>query len=400
MQFSRRDIGTHPGEGCVIVGLRRVGKSFMLYQIMSDIVKAGGTWQSFLYVNLEDDRLEQFTLADFDVLKQCYEEMYDTRPIFFLDEVQAINGWEKFVRRLADQKYSVYVTGSNAKMLSSELSSTLGGRLFEMAAYPLSFNEFLTLRGIELEPQAALTQASILSKIAVQYMEFGGMPEVALAAQSMKRMVISNQFNAIFFRDLVLRHRLRGDKALRTLFKKVAESVMQPQSFARLAHVVSSAGQKVKQETIAQYLSQMIESLIIFPLENIASSLSERTTTRKYYFIDNAFIQLFVMNPAAHLLENLVAITLHKKYQDEVMYYNSNVEVDFVVPSQGLAVQATIEMSDTSTFERECAALIKLAKWKPEVYNKLVIVTLSDERTVEISGHQINIFPLWKWLLN
>ena len=400
IQYVPRYMGDMPAGGSVLVGLRRVGKSYMLYQIMSELANAGHPWESFLYLNMEDERLEQFSLADFDELKQCYEELFDSRPIFFLDEVQVIEGWEKFVRRVVDQKYTVYVTGSNAKMLSSELSSTLGGRLFEKYVYPFSFKEFLTLKGAQIQKHSEFTQEALLHKAAEEYLQYGGLAEVILSQEPLKRSIISNQFNAIFFRDLLIRHKIRGDRALRTMIRKMAESVLHPQSFARLAHVVSSSGQNIKQSTIASYVDYMIESLIIFPLENMAASISERTTIRKYYFSDNSFVKLFVANPNAHLLENLVALTLRKRFGDDLMYFNYNVEVDFVVPSQGLAVQATLEMLETSTFERECSALFKLAEWKNDVFYDLKIVTLSEERTVEYASHKIAIVPLWKWLLD
>lgn len=399
VKFIPRDQNVVSQHGAVMVGLRRVGKSYMLYQIMSQLVEQGHSWNEFLYVNFEDERLDSFALDDFDSLKTSYEEMYDTRPIFFLDEVHVVSGWEKFVRRLADQKYMLYITGSNARMLSGDISSRLGGRLMEHHIRPFSFDEFLRAKNVEVDVTWEYSQASLLAKEAAEYLYNGGMPEVLFAPAHQKRAELSNQFNAIFFRDILTRYSIRGEAALRTMLRKLAEGVMQPVAYARLAHVVSSSGQKVKAETIASYMAYVIESLMVFPLENMAAPLSERTTIRKYYFADPGFLQLFVFNPVAHQLENLVASTLYARYGDELYYYNCNIEVDFVVPSVGLAVQVSVEMTESDTFTRECSALVKLLNYNSNI-QKLQIVTLHDDKEIVFESQSISVIPLWKWLRN
>ena len=142
---------TLPSDGfpChVFVGVRRAGKSFLLYQKMQQMLASGHKWEEMLYLNFEDDRLTQFETADFELLLEVHAEMYGKRPMLFLDEAQNIVGWEKFARRLADAKYAVWITGSNAKMLSSEVMTTLGGRYLPIEVYPYSFKEFLHAKQI------------------------------------------------------------------------------------------------------------------------------------------------------------------------------------------------------------------------------------------------------------
>ena len=136
-----RDIEFMDGLNYVFVGLRHAGKSYLMFQRIAQLIKQGHKREEILYFNFEDDRIDSLDVSDLDLIKTCYEEMYDCRPVFFLDEVQLVDRWEKFARRLADQKYQVYITGSNAKMLSSEIATTLGGRYMIHEVYPYSFVE-------------------------------------------------------------------------------------------------------------------------------------------------------------------------------------------------------------------------------------------------------------------
>ena len=125
----------------VLVGVRRAGKSYMLYHRIQQLLAEGHGWDEILYLNFEDERLENFTSEDFNRLLECHQEMYGKRPMLFLDEIQNIEGWHKFARRMADSNYTILITGSNAKMLSGEINTTLGGRFLTSEIYPYSFKE-------------------------------------------------------------------------------------------------------------------------------------------------------------------------------------------------------------------------------------------------------------------
>ena len=380
----------------VFVGLRRAGKSFLMFQRIRQLLKAGHSAGEVLYFNFEDDRLPKLETELLERIKTCYEEMFDCRPIFFLDEVQLVPGWEKFVRRLADQKYRVYVTGSNAKMLSAEIATTLGGRFMVHPVYPCSFPEFLTLSGINAtEKNARYRERVRLVKAFENYLRSGGLPE--LVHVSGKREWLSNLYQKIFFGDLVSRYQIRNDFALRVLVRKLAESVKQPSSFTRLAHVVSASGKRISTDTVIDYLGYLKESWLIFPLENYSAKLADRESNKKHYFVDNGILNLFLLDPVASLLENLVAIQLRKRYGDEVYYYHSGIEVDFVVPDRQLAVQVCTSLADPETKEREVDALQKLSKRCP-IKNRL-IVTQDEEADIQTSEGAIEVVPAWKWLL-
>lgn len=392
-----RDIHLSAQLNYVFVGLRRAGKSYLMYQQIQNLLKEGHKVEEILYFNFEDDRLVNLTVEDLDLIKVCYEELYAYRPIFFLDEIQIVQHWERFARRLADQKYRVYVTGSNAKMLSSEIATTLGGRFIVQNVYPFSFQEYLNANNIMVEPTWYFKNRAEIVRSFSEYFYYGGLPELELVEGAEKRQWLSNLFNKIFFGDLITRYSIRNDLAMKVLIRKLAESVKQPSSFSRLSNIVSSAGAKTTTDTIIDYLEFLQATWLIFSLENYASKLAEKVSNRKYYFIDNGLLNLFLIDPMTSLLENLVAITLRKKYEEELYFYHQNIEVDFYVPVEKLAVQVSYSLKEETTRKREITALLKMAAVM-EV-DKLLIITNDEEEVITENGKEINVIPIWKWLL-
>ena len=393
-----RNVELVDGLNYVFVGLRHAGKSYLMFQRIAQLIEQGHKKEEILYFNFEDDRIDSLDVKDLDLIKTCYEEMYDSRPIFFLDEIQLVDRWEKFARRLADQKYQVYITGSNAKMLSSEIATTLGGRYMIHEVYPYSFQEYLNANGIDIhEKNALFTFGKQIVKLANTYFQHGGLPETV--GMKEPRSWMSNLFSKIFFGDLVARYRIRNDYALRVMIRKMAESVKQPLSYNRIASIVSSTGKKLSTDAAIDYVEYMTESWLILPYENLYGKLQDKESNRKYYFIDNGLLHLFLIDANTSLLENIVAVTLRRKYGAGSYFWNSkNAEVDFVVPEEGLAIQVSYSMADADTFKRETDALIKLGY--VQSITKMVVVTMEEESCVEKDGYHIELVPLWKWLLS
>lgn len=396
ISFERRQYDLEPAANYVFVGLRRAGKSYLMYQQIHNLLDAGHSIEEILYFNFEDDRIDAVDKSDLDMIKTCYEEMYDCRPIFFLDEIQNIAGWEKFARRLADTGYRVYITGSNAKMLSSEIATTLGGRYMMMDVYPFTFSEYLMFKRIDVSDQNVLYKyRNDIMKAFEEYFHDGGLPETLLMND--KRSWTSSLFNKIFFGDLVARHQIRNDFALRLLIRKLAESVKQPTSYNRVANIVSTAGKKISVDTVIDYIAYLQESWLILPFENLSARLSERGSNKKYYFVDNGLLGLFLIDANTSLLENIVAIRLRQKYGDQVYFYNKNIEVDFVVTDEDIAIQVAYSLVDPETEKREVDALLKFNAVMP--MQQLMIITKEEERVIVKNGIEINVTPIWKWAL-
>ena len=397
VELTPRTVELANGLNYVFVGLRHVGKSYLMFQRIAQLIEQGHKREEILYFNFEDDRIDFMGGSDLDLIKVCYEEMYDCRPIFFLDEIQLVDRWEKFARRLADQKYQVYITGSNAKMLSSEIATTLGGRYMIHEVYPYSLTEYLKASGIDAKAKNALyASGKDIVKQANTYMLHGGLPETV--GMKEPRSWMSNLFSKIFFGDLVARYKIRNDYALRMMIRKMAESVKQPLSYSRIASIVSSTGKRISTDAAIDYVGYMIDTWLILPYENLFGKLQDKESNRKYYFTDNGLLHLFLVDAGTSLLENVVAVTLRRKFGDGCYFWNSKAaEVDFVVPEYKLAIQVSYSLTALDTFKRETDGLIKLASVQD--VERMLVVTKEEEDIVDKDGFRIEVVPLWKWLL-
>lgn len=380
----------------VFVGVRQAGKSYLLYQTMQQLIETGTRLEDIVYVNFDDERLKEMTAMDFDLIIQAYHSMSEGQPVFFFDEIQNVDGWANFARRLANRKYQVYVTGSNAKMLSRDIETVLGGRYLDIKVFPYNFEEYLRANGIALSKGWQYgRKANELQRHFRTYFEWGGFPELVNFRE--KRIWLNSLYNRIFFNDLIVRHKIKNEDALRLCVRRLAESVMQPCSLNRLCNLVKSTGVTCSPSTIMEYVRYLQESCLLISLDNYASKFVEKETVKKHYFVDNGLLHLFINNPDTLLLENLCAITLYKKYGSNLYYFNKGVEVDFYIPEENLAIQACYRMSDETTMEREMKALQALHSFKP--LSKAMIITFEDEDVVEYNGLQIELKPVWKWVL-
>lgn len=360
----------------VFVGVRQAGKSYLLYQRVKELLGCGINLHDIVYVNFDDERLLGMTTDDFDLILQAYYSMHGGQPIFFFDEIQNVDGWANFARRLANQKHRVYVTGSNAKMLSRDIETVLGGRYLSVYVFTYSFEEYLKAIGISVSGGSQYgRKANELQRHFRTYFEWGGFPELVNFRE--KRVWLNSLYNRIFFNDLVVRHKVKNENSLRMCIRRLAESVMQPCSLNRLSNLVKSTGMPCSPSTVMEYVRYLQESCLLISLDNYASKFVDKETVKKHYFIDNGLLHLFINNPDTALLENLCAINLYKRYGKGVYYFNRNIEVDFYVPDEKLAIQASFRMSEEATLEREIKALVALHGLYETQRN--LIITYEDE---------------------
>ncbi len=384
----------------VLVGIRQAGKSYLLYQRAKQFLQAGHDIREIVYINFDDERLYDMKVEDFDLILQAYSTMYDCKPLLFFDEIQNIQGWEHFARRLANQKYRVFITGSNAKMLSRDIATTLGARYFDEKIYPYSFKEYLGAKGIILEDNWEYGKQRDLVQLQFEeYFKWGGFPELLLYQN--KRHWLNGLYEKIVLGDVIQRNNIKNEYGLRLAIKRLAENVMQPTAYNRLANMVKSTGASTSTASIIDYVRLIKDACLMFSLDNYASKFTEKETAKKHYFTDNGLLSIFLTDSKSPLLENLVAITLNKKYNHDaempnLYYYNRNIEVDFYVPEEGLAIQVSYSLEDADTRKRETSALVALHQLHP--LRKAVIITYDEEETIEAEGLQIEVIPIWKWL--
>ena len=386
----------------VLVGVRRAGKSYMLYHRIQQLLSEGLKWEDILYLNFEDERLENFGTEDFNQLLECHQEMYGKRPMMFLDEIQNIDGWHKFARRMAYSKYTIYITGSNAKMLSGEINTTLGGRFLIAEVYPYSFREFLAVHRIPTDEISLLSTEGRANVVRLfdEYMHFGGLPAAALLPA--KRNYLSSVYQKIYMGDIIARNKITNVAGIRVLVRKMAESVCRPISYNRVNNLLSTVGGKLSLATTIRYVEFCEDAWLLLRLRNYASALADKESNCKYYFIDNGILALFLINKDAMLLENVVALQLFRLYghdmeNERVYFYHEGYEVDFYVPEEELAIQVSYSLRDEDTRKREVEALEKFPK--RAACRHRIILTYDEKETITDVHGDIEVLPVWKWLL-
>ena len=390
-----RKISIEENGNYVFVGIRRAGKTYMLYQHILQLLKDGHSKQEILFINFEDERITDIKKEELHLIVECYKEMFAFEPIIFLDEIQNVEGWEHFARRLADEKRRVFITGSNAHMLSREIASTLGGRSSDLFRYPFSFTEYLEYNHITLDTHWHLAPIRTdVVRLFEGYFYNGGLPESF--SYTDKRAWLTSLYQKILYSDIVIRNNVRNEQSLRLLVRKLADSVLQPTAIKRLQNILQGDGSKVTRETISSYLGYLHDAYLIFSLCNFNDSIPQREGTKKHYFYDNGILNLFLFQPETKLLENIVAIHLYKQYGEALFYYNKNVEVDFVVPDAGLAIQVSYSLRDEQTRNREVNALVSLSRFMN--ISTALIISKDQEETIEQDGISIKVIPVWKWL--
>lgn len=387
----------------VLIGPRRAGKSYMLYKDIQNMMISGeAVAEDILYVNFEDERIASIQSEELGLVLDAYMELYDRKPFIYLDEIQNISGWEKFARRLADSKYRVMITGSNAKMLSKDISTTLGGRYIPREVFPFSFEEYLNYQGVEKprnwEYDASFCAASVRGF--ETYFHWGGFCET-FRIQG-KREWLNALYQKVLMGDIVERNQIRNPGVFRLLVRKLAESVLQPCSMNRLKNIIKSSGENISDVILKDYLEYLEDAYLIFSLSNLASPLTEKETIKKRYFIDNGILGLFLIDENEKLLENIVAIHLNRLYRNtkeetRLYYYNYGCEIDFCVPEAKLAIQVSCDISNDETYNREIGALDKFLSVNRNYTG--ILITENTEETISSKYGEIKVVPVWKWLL-
>jgi len=388
----------------VITGVRRGGKSSLMKLLATDITeKYGVPRNNILHLNFEDERFTEFDVNDFDQVYEIFLEVYHPRGknYFFLDEVQNVKGWERWVNRLYEfEDIKIFITGSNAEMLSPEISTTLTGRNRQLIIYPFSFNEFLSLRKYSLnEKSFYLREKRIeLKQLFKEYLELGSFPEVLKIRDI---TLLEQYFKDIIYRDIIARYSTRNIKEIKEMTLFLASNIGTVQSYKNLKEIIG-----VKSlNTIKNYLEILENVFLFFRVELFAYSVKKQIyNPSKIYSVDSALsnsVAFKFSENIGHIYENLVFMEL-KRRNKEIFYWKSkkNQEVDFVI-KRGLkieeAIQVCFSLAEKKVRDREIKGL--LAAENELNVNNLVIITDDEEGEKEIEGTTINIIPLWKWLL-
>ena len=391
-----RDIELEKNANYVLVGLRRAGKTTLLYKRVQDLIKEGVEWNQIIYINFDDERLIDFKLSDFDDILLVAEEMSSKQHYFYFDEIQNIDDWEKFAIRVANQGYKVDITGSNAKMLSKEVAAKLGGRYIMKEILTYSFNEYLRAHNLNYDVYSTKEIAKI-NNLLEQYFIYGGFP--ASIDFKNKREYVSSVYQKVLYNDIITHNKVRSENGMKLLIKKISESVMQDISYTKLQKIITGIGYKISKDVIIDYCGYIKDSFLLFTIENYFASFVDKNSNPKYYFRDNGVLNLFIDDKKTSLLENIVAINLYRN-NNEMYYLKGNkVDIDFYLPNNNILIQVAYSLENQDTYEREVSNLINFSSDSKEEL-KLIIVTYEEKKDIQIEDKKINVITLRDFLLN
>jgi len=401
-----------PGKADVVVGMRRSGKTYFVYQQIGDRIAGGIDRGRLLYLNFEDERLLPLAAAD---LSQIPEAFYRRFPAnrehlcwFFFDEIQNAPGWEVFVRRLLEtEKIALVLTGSSARLLSREIATSLRGRSLSTEILPFSFAESLRHEGVELPerwpPGAKLR--SLLEHRLASYLENGGFPEVQGIAQELRVRVLQEYVDVVIFRDVVERHGVENLPALRYLERKLLASPAGKFSVNKLFNDLKSQGMRVGKDSLYEYLAHLEDSFLLFTLSiHSPSARVRQVNPRKCYPVDpalSAALSFRASGDVGHLLETVVYLELRRRGKSLAYVVTpSGYEVDFLAedPRGGRElIQVCADLEDPRTRQRELRALEEgMTETSCE---RATLITLQEEGSADLAGRPLRIVPAWRWLL-
>ncbi len=371
----------------VISGIRRCGKSTLLRQISEQL-------DTYYYLNFDDERLLKFSVDDFDNLFVLWNKMYKSKTIL-LDEIQNIKNWERFIRRIYDLGYKIILTGSNAKLLSGELSTHLTGRHTKLELYPFSFSEFLFYNNFDYEKDKSSKELARLLNLTDEYLEKGGFPEYVVFKDDdyLKRI-----FEDILYKDLIVRFKIREVKSFRELANYLFTNFTSEISYNALQRTLNFKSVA----SVKNYISYLQESYLLHELFRYDSSLKKQIVyNKKIYSVDNGLrnqVAFKFSEDSGKLLENAVYLQL-KRDSQEVYYYRNKNECDFLVKEKTKVIQA-IQVTDILTEANEERELNGL-KEAMESFNlkKGILVTRNQSEKIKYQGKKIEIFPVYDWLL-
>jgi uncharacterized protein len=405
MKARRHDIPLESPMITTLIGPRRSGKTYILHDLYKGLVEQGVNRQQLVFINFEDERLS-LEASNLDLIIQAYQELYPSQDLdtcyFFFDEIQNVEGWEKFIRRMYDNiSKRIYITGSNAKLLSTEIATSLRGRSLTYTVFPLSLNEYLDFRGIKPTLYNSQQKALFINACRSFILE-GGFPET-VELDGMRRLkLLQNYFNTMIYRDIIDRYKVSDVLVLKYFIKKLFAAVGKPISINRIYNDLKSQGYKVTNNALYDYqvYCQSIFLTISIPRFDF-SELKSAKSEKKTFAIDSgllASIDFSFSDNLGKLFENVVLLEFLKQ-EKTIYYYKDKVECDFIVQdgNQFTPFQVAYELKGDSTRKRELKGVV--AACKALNLQEGYVLTFEQKEDLEMDGVQIKILPYYEYFL-
>lgn len=399
-----------PGKACVCIGVRRCGKSTLMYQQMVRLLEGGIHRNNIVHLNFFDDRLHNLQQTGLGLILEAYYSLYPEKKntekvYYFFDEIQTILGWESFVERLMrTEKCEVYLTGSSAQMLSKEIATQMRGRALSWELFPFSFLEYLDLKQLDRNIALSTKNRLFVQKAFEEYFEVGGFPETLDCDRTLRRKTHQEYFNAMLFRDLIERHNIPHPKAVIDLAHWLIDNTASMYTINSLTGYLKSLGHKIQKSAVSDYLLWLEDAYFLFSVRVFDASLARSNRNpKKIYCIDHALaisISSDILINSNHLLENLVFITL-RRLTSHIYYYKTKTskEVDFLIQNQDLSrilIQVCESLSDPKTRKREIDALNEAMIELKLTHS--IVVTANETEQIQSPIGKIEVMPAWQFL--
>lgn len=388
-----------------IIGPRRAGKTFFIYQNINQLKRENK--DKIIYINFEDERLFPVKKEELDLIFEAYYELYPENKgkklYVFFDEIQEVPSWQFFIRRLYDQEnVEICITGSSSKLLSKEIATELRGRTLTYFIFPFSFKEFLKAKGVALERHFEYkTLRYQIKKLLLEYIEFGGFPEIADKDHTLKTKILQEYFGLIFYRDLVERYKIRNFGVVKEMLVYLVNSTSSYFSTNKYYNFLKSRGEKISKNTLFTYLSCITDINFVFQVPKYGKLKEQFANPKKVYVVDTGLINAIafkVSKDTGRLYENVVFIEL-KRRGKEIYYWKNRHECDFLI-KEGEKIKEAIQVCFELTEENKEREINGITEAMEEFKLKEgMIITGDFEGEEAVIGKKIIYKPLWKWLL-
>ena len=388
-----------------LIGPRRSGKTYLLHSVYQKLIEKGIPKNQLVYINFEDERLTMKT-EDLDLILQSYLELYPENLLencyFFFDEIQNIDGWEKFIRRIFDNLCkNVFVTGSNAKLLSTEIATSLRGRTITYTILPLSLKEYLQFKKVDISLFNTRKKALLLNHIK-DFILNGGFPEVIDFDKDTRLRVLQSYFNTMIYRDIIERYKITDPLILKYFIKKMFAGIGKPMSINKIYNDLRSQGYKVSNNVLYNFddYCKTIFLTISIPKFDF-SEIKQAKSEKKTYAIDTgllASIEFSFSENLGKLFENTILLEFLKQGK-EIYYYIDKVECDFIIKDKNsfLPFQVSFTLDNNETKERELKGL--LAACEKLGVTEGTIITFDQKEELMYKGIKVKIIPMYDYFL-
>ncbi len=407
VQQRRLETPLNTGKILTIIGPRRAGKTAYCFGLIRKLLESGRSAEQILYINFEDERLDR-TTQELDLIVQVYQREYPDHDlsscVFVFDEIQNVPNWDRFVRRMYDTVCkNLIITGSNSKVLSKDIATSLRGRTLTYEILPLSFREYLSFLKVSSVPKTG-KDAALVQLHLENYLVYGGFPEIVGFENSLKIKTLQEYFEVMMYRDVGDRAGIGDSGLLRFFLKKSFASATKVYSVNKMFNDLKTAGYKIGKNTLYEIANLCKDAYLFFTVPKFTRKIAtQELGDKKLFAIDQGLLValgLVMPDEKGKLMEQAVFLELYRRARGNVHFDANGYECDFLLGEWDqirAAVQVTVSLEDADVKKRELRGL--LSACEKFGLSEGLIITYSEKDKLVTRGVSITVLPLWEWLL-